>query len=160
MDPLSALAVAAAVFQFLDLGGKALMKAWDKYKQMQQGTPDDQKLAEEEEELRRALKDLTTQISWIRDVLTNMLASEPPTPAQARLKQLSSQCISLSNDFESIKHQMKPPSSREIRSTVHQRNAELDRNSGDIERISGRLESLRRNVIDYMLLCLWYVLSI
>ncbi|KAL7946976.1 hypothetical protein V8C42DRAFT_298975 [Trichoderma barbatum] len=182
MDPLSALAIAAAVFQFVDLGGKLLIHGWEKYKQMRQEMPGDQEFEEQQEELRRTFDDLSFRISGIRQVATDMNNSqEAKTPTRVQLLQLLSNCTSLSEDFEKIKDQIKPPISRKMKSEIHlhnhtggylnrpvkeedcreckkmkdEENAEFQKNSEDIERIKHQFEPLRRNVYDSVLLCLW-----
>lgn len=185
MDPLSALAIAAAAFQFLELGGKLCIKAWEKYKHIQQDSPDDQMLAEEEKELQKTLEELSSQVSWFRSVSKGIVASHPPTPGQAQLLELSSQCTELSSDFERIKSQLKLPNSRETNSEIHMRKhvgaslvlrrnmpegkcrdcqkakdeeeAEFQRNKEDFEKMRSKLEPLRRNIMDAILLSLWYV---
>ncbi|KAL6814897.1 hypothetical protein J3E69DRAFT_102562 [Trichoderma sp. SZMC 28015] len=182
MDPLSALAIAAAVFQFLELGGKLLNNGWEKYKQMRQEMPDFQKLAEQSEELRRTLDDLSLQISGIRQINTDMKNTQhAETQTQLHLLQLLSKCTTLSNDFEKVKNTMKPPNSRKIISELHQQNhmlggsgklveekhckecqkmkddenAEFNKMMQDIERIKSEFEPLKRNVIDAIIFCLW-----
>ncbi|KAL6786566.1 hypothetical protein J3E68DRAFT_446850 [Trichoderma sp. SZMC 28012] len=146
MDPLSALAIAAAVFQFLELGGKLCIKGWEKYKQIQQAIPDDQKLAEEEEELRKIFEELSGQISWFRQVSTSIVVSQPPTPTQVQLLKLSSQCASISSDFEQIKSQLKLHNPQKM---------ESDQRNKDIERMTGKLGPLKREIMDFILLSLW-----
>lgn len=121
MDPLSALAIATAAFQFLDLGGKLCIKAWEKYKHVQQKRLNDQMLVEEEKELQKVLEDLSSQVSWFRNVSEGIVASQPLTPGQEQLLKLLSQCISLSSDFELIKSQLKLPNSRDMNSEIHLR---------------------------------------
>lgn len=185
MDPLSALAIAAAAFQFLELGGKLCIKAWEKYRDIQQGMPDDQILAEEGKELETTLEDLSSQISWFRNISASIVASHVPTSGQAQLLKLSSQCTSLSSDFERIRRQLKIPNSRETNSEIHLRShvgfnlvlrrnmpeekcrdcqkakdeekAEFRRNKEDIGKIERKMEPLRRNIMDSILLSLWYV---
>lgn len=161
MDPLSALAIAAAVFQFLELGGKLCIKGWEKYKQIQQTIPDDQKLAQKEEELRKIFEDLSGQISWFRQVSTSIVVSQHPTPTQAQLLKLSSQCASLASDFERIKSQMKLPNNRAIKSARRKdlKNAEVQRNKEEIEPIKKCLKLLKQETMDFILLSLWYVYS-
>lgn len=185
MDPLSALAIATAAFQFLELGGKLCTKAWEKYKHVQQNKPNDQTLAEEEKEFQKTLEDLSSQVSWFRNISERIVASQLPTPGEAQLLKLSSQCTQLSNDFERIKSQLKLPNSRETNSELHFRNhassnpvlrqkmpeekcrdcqkakdeeeAEFRRNKEDVEKIERSLEPLRRVIMDSIILSLWYV---
>lgn len=98
---------------------------------------------------------------------------------------LSSQCTQLSSDFERIKSRLKLPNSQETNSELHFRNhvgsspvlrrnmpeekcgdckkakvaeeAEFRRNREDVEKIERRLEPLRRDIMDSILLSLWYV---
>lgn len=187
MDPLSALAIAAAVFQFLELGGKLLNNGWEKYKQMRQEMPDAQKFAERSEELRRTLDDLSFQIAGIRQVDADMTKSQyAETQSQLHLLQLLSKCTALSNDFERVKNTMKPPKRQKMISELHQRNhmlsgsntsaeenhckecqkakdeesVEFNNNMQAVLRIKSEFAPLRRNIIDAMILCLWYAFSV
>ncbi|UKZ78937.1 hypothetical protein TrVFT333_006684 [Trichoderma virens FT-333] len=180
MDPITALGVAAAAFQFLELGGKLCVKAWEKYKQIQEEAPHDQKLAEEEQELSKTLEDLSFQMTWIRQVSTDVKVSDRPTPTERQLSGLSSECRSLSSNFEQIESQMKLSISRESNSEVHARDhgrfgtrfvreqdckecrkredehkAEVDKIKEDVERIKKKLVPLKRQTLDSMLISLW-----
>ncbi|QYT03178.1 hypothetical protein H0G86_010147 [Trichoderma simmonsii] len=179
MDPISALGIAAAAFQFLDVGGKLFCKASEKYEQIQQKIPDDANLLEEIEEFRKLFDDLSFQNTWIREVFAKVMLSEPPTSTQIQLLQLSSQCTSLSNEFERIKSQMKPPNNRKMNTEIHfrehisigphvpekdcrecqqkrdEKNAEFQKNKEDIEGIKRKLEALKRNTIDLIFTSLW-----
>lgn len=183
MDPLSALAIAAAVFQFLELGGKLCVKGWETYKQAQREGLNEHKLAQEKKELKETFDELSDQISWFRQVSTSIEVSQPPTPTQVQLLKLSSQCTELSSDFGRIERQMNLPNSRETNSEIHERvhvgqmsrrqtkednckecqrrkkeeNAEFQKNKEDIERITGKLGPLKREIMDFILLSLWYV---
>lgn len=157
MEPLSALAIAAAVFQFLDLGGKLCIKGWEKYKHIQQGVPTAQKLAGEEKELKQIFEELSGQISWFQQVSTRIKVSERPTPIQVHLSELSDRCTDLSRDFERIKNQMKLPSPQKIKPAKrkNRENEEVQRDQEDIERIIEQLEPLKREIMDFILLSLW-----
>ncbi|KAJ4854378.1 AAA domain-containing protein [Trichoderma breve] len=178
MDPLSSLAIAAAVFQFLDIGGKLLVKGWGYYKNMRgelrKETPDYGQLNDEKRELLRAFEDLSSQISGIQATSENMMASELATPANGQSLRLLSTCTSLSRDLEKIKKKINPPSKEKINCKDHlryhphgeesckecqKRNdaeiMEFNRNEKNIEEIRRRLEALRRNVIDSVILGLW-----
>lgn len=187
MDPLSALAIAAAAFQFLELGAKLCVKGWEKYKQIQReriaqklagkeelGKP---KLAEEEEELRKTklaeeeeeeepeeelrktLEELSDQISWFREFYKNISLSEAPTMTQAHLLKLSSRCVRLSDDFERIKSRMALPNHQTTEPAMrrHQENDETYKNEQDIERVARELGPLKRELMDSIILSLWYV---
>ncbi|KAK4062315.1 hypothetical protein Trihar35433_9136 [Trichoderma harzianum] len=179
MDPISALGIAAAAFQFADVGGKICAKAWEKYKQMRQETDDNQKLAEEEEELSETLEDLSFQVSWMRQISQRINASIPITSTELQLSTLSSQCIELSEKFEQIKNQIKPPNNSGKRSEIHwlehtrsyrhvrekdcrecqkkkdEEEQEFYRNKDNIEKIKTKLESFKRKAVDFILISLW-----
>ncbi|KKP04974.1 hypothetical protein THAR02_02911 [Trichoderma harzianum] len=129
MDPLSALAIAAAVFQFLELGGKLCIKGWEKYKHIQQGVPHDQKHTEEEEQLRKIFEELSGQISWFQEVSTSIVVSQPPTPTQT---------------MKSAKRK-------------NRGGADIQRINDDIELIEEKLEQLKRETMDFILLSLWLI---
>lgn len=162
MDPLSALAIAAAVFQFLDLGGKLLAKGWGKYQEIRRDVSENREHAEEVEEFSKTLEELSGQISWFRQVSISIVVSQPPTPTQVQLLKLSSQCASLSSDFERIKSQMKLPNNWAMKSAkMKDRNkAEVQRKQEEFDRITKRLELLTREAMDFIFLSLWYVYSI
>ncbi|UKZ53101.1 hypothetical protein TrVGV298_006889 [Trichoderma virens] len=182
MDPLSGLAIAAAVFQFLDMGGKLLVKGWRYYEQMRhelkKEKPDNRKLREEERNLMQSFADLDFQIRGIRNASEDMMASAPTTSAQDQPLQLLSNCTSLSKDLENIRNQIKPPNNEKMNCNLHiyrrsaktnengpscqdcqKRNEEeikeFRRNEKDFEGIRVRFETLKRNVIDAVVLSLW-----
>ncbi|KAL7903815.1 hypothetical protein GGI35DRAFT_465099 [Trichoderma velutinum] len=157
MDPLSALAVAAAAFQFLELGGKLCAKGWEKYKQMQQDVTNGQELAQKEEELRKTFEELSAQISWFQQVSASIVVSQPPTPTQVKLLKLSSQCAGLSSDFERIKSQITLSNSPAINTRMRrsEKDARMQRDQKDIQRITKNMESLKRETIDFIFLSLW-----
>ncbi|KAK4076721.1 uncharacterized protein Triagg1_4324 [Trichoderma aggressivum f. europaeum] len=181
MDPLSALAIAAAVFQFLELGGKLCVKGWEKYKQIQQSVPDHQKLAAAEGELRKIFDELSDQISWFRQVSTSKAVSQSPTPTHLQLMALSDRCTELAGDFEQIENHMKLPTSREMKSEIHKNEhaggrlrrqvqekdckecrKEMEREQHEfrkskesVEAMMQKMDPLKREIIDFIILSLW-----
>ncbi|KAH0499693.1 hypothetical protein TgHK011_006868 [Trichoderma gracile] len=184
MDPLSALGIAAAVVQFVDIGGKLLIKGWEKYQQMQQGAPDDEELEKLARDVKEAFEELSLRISGIQQVSINMRDSQP-TPAQAHLLQRLSRCNGLLGELDEVKSQLKIPNSRAVNTEIHQTShahrglalvfrsnfredncedcqkrraeekQEYEKNARMIEGLTEQLETLRSSVTESVIYCLW-----
>ncbi|KAL7935799.1 hypothetical protein V8C35DRAFT_333614 [Trichoderma chlorosporum] len=181
MDPSSALAIAAAIFQFLEVGGKLLANSSEKFMEMQQGTSDQKTLAQERYAFYTIFEDLSFQTSWIRQIEADTRSFQfEITRAQAELLYSLSNCKSLSSAIEKVKRKIKENtcqimySQKHIKSHVlgdssrskerdcrecqkmnEKRNTKLKRIMEIVESISNLIEPMKRNTIDSMVLCLW-----
>ncbi|KAL7815611.1 hypothetical protein V8C26DRAFT_435773 [Trichoderma gracile] len=184
MDPLSALGISAAVVQFVDIGGKLLIKGWEKYRQMQQGAPDDEELEKLARDVKEAFEELSLQSSGIQRVFVNVRDSQP-TPAQAHLLQRLSRCNGLLGELDEVKSQLRIPNSRAVNTEIHQTShahrglalvfrssfreencedcqkrrteekQEYEKNARMIEGLAEQLETLRSSVTESVIYCLW-----
>ena len=126
MDPLSALAIAAAVIQFADFGGRMLAKGWGKAKQLSAARDED-------------FASLTQQLSSLTVSLHNALEGLPSggtvTPAQADLGRACATCDDICNELQ---------------------RAGSGLGSADIALMQGKLVDVKASVVETVLLCLWY----
>ncbi|KAH7133034.1 hypothetical protein B0J13DRAFT_480574 [Dactylonectria estremocensis] len=171
MDPLSALAIAAAVFQFIDLGGKALTKGCKKYTTHQQQKERD--TAEEAKEREKALEHLAEELIFVSEIQrpSVITTSQPATLAQKQLLQTITDCQSISvhidevlgRVIEQIKDNSDSKSNaderRHRRTFRNSKSRALDApapfTSDEIRRIEDELQLVRRKAIDSVILCLW-----
>jgi len=139
MDPLSALAIAAAVFQFVDLGSRVLTKAWAK-RQILRGTARDKRTEENlqfSKELLASLDCIQATCKGLRD--SNSGTTHAATPAQLLLLRLCKDCESLAVEFHDALS-----------------NAGKATPNGP-ENAQERLEGMKRQIVDCLILCIWYV---
>ncbi|OIW34319.1 hypothetical protein CONLIGDRAFT_709693 [Coniochaeta ligniaria NRRL 30616] len=180
MDPFSALAIAAAVVQFADIGAKLVNKAWLAYRTT---TPDN-----EEEKFKDQLAQVTRELSFlingIEDASTTLPSPEIATPAQAQLLQICSECYDVATEFshviDRIRNRLdeKTRSASKARASKGTRQAEQagskigsrglsafrpwkgsDPEKDNLSRVTSkmhqRLQYMRHRVFDSVVLCLW-----
>lgn len=163
MDPFSALAIAAAVVQFVDFGGKLLWRTWDQYK-------DRLAAREEDAEVTQIVNDLSDLAAGVR-ANTEWLwrdPNQPPSPAESQFLRLCGECDKITLEFHDALNRIKhrrlsrrsqtrsdaPPSAAKPQG----RRAELAGvwDSNRIDAMRTRLERLRGEVMTAILFCLWY----
>lgn len=176
MDPLSALAIAAAVVQFADIGAKLVNKAWKAYT-----TPDNDE-EKDKDQLAQATRELSFLINGIEDASTSLPSPEIATPAQSKLLQICSECYDVATEFSHIVDRIRTHLDEKTRSSSKARRSKGPRQAeqagskigsqglsafrpwkgsekNDLHRIIDtmhqRLEKMRRCIIDSVVLCLW-----
>ncbi|KAK1463837.1 hypothetical protein CMEL01_12598 [Colletotrichum melonis] len=172
MDPLSALAIAAAVVQFVEIGGKVFVRCWEKYQALQgQEDNNDAESKRQKEEIERELKErvgsLTTLVSEARLPSIAGVASQPPTPAQQQLIKAASECSRIRIQVHEIATRFittpncepdtKPRRSLGLfaRSKNREPNGHFLVTKEEFEQVEKRCEFVRSQAIDSILLCLW-----
>ena len=173
MDPLSGLAIAAAVFQFIDLGGKLVSKIWDKYH------PDTGKenepVASNFAPFLAELKTLTSSLREASEQLETETDTTKLTAAQSRFITVRKKCDQIADEMAkklteasevlkdlhkpldqthsghkpmwSVKKHFSKPGSSEISSTVQ-------RYRGALEGLEDRLEKLKPEVTEAVIFCI------
>ncbi|CAJ2504284.1 Uu.00g116780.m01.CDS01 [Anthostomella pinea] len=154
MDPLSALAIAAAVVQFVDIGGRLLKKAWESHNGHAREKTEQQQL----EEVEKQLSFLIDGVREASKTLSGSIVSNPTTPMQAQLLRLHAECVDISTEFNAAIQHMRALAQRPTRNRFsfrgHQ-SADKDVRDRDVRHILERLPVLRREVIDCVVLGLW-----
>lgn len=172
MDPLSALAIAAAVVQFAEIGGRLLMKTWSRYREQGQRDAAARKIQSSEEAyLENALKQLASFVRLVRESTDRAVPGSPPGPAEKELLKLCTECESIASDFENILMGIKrrpikdyAPTDLGVQvkkgSTVPEKDEPVLAGLWTPSKISNtkhRLETVRQSFMTTILLCLWYV---
>jgi hypothetical protein len=170
MDPLSALAIAAAVVQFAEIGGKVFVRCWEKYNALRDLEDNRNDPKEEEKaklELKERVDNLITFVSEAQLPSIEALASQAPTPAQQQLINAASECSRIRFQVDEIATRfiVKPNSERDTktrrprglfsRSKKQQPNDHSEVTKEEIEQVEKRCESVRSQAMDSILMCLW-----
>ena len=98
MEPLSSLAIAAAVFQFIDFGGKLVIKMWHKYhtntgKENEQIVADSKSLPEDLKGLRSSLREASKQLETESNMTT-------VSAARSRFITVRTECDQIAAELE------------------------------------------------------------
>ncbi|KAK8017064.1 hypothetical protein PG993_015253 [Apiospora rasikravindrae] len=153
MDPLSALAIAAAVVQFAEVGGKLMMKKWRKYKEQREPEPpNDGSRWLREAEIEDALEQMTLLTRTIRESTDNAVSHVTPTAAEAQLLQLCHQCEETTGYFREV---LAAAKQRSYQVTTHKTELERLWTEDTTEMRQRDLHVLQRSVTGIILLCLW-----
>ncbi|KAM0197732.1 hypothetical protein ACHAPQ_012121 [Fusarium lateritium] len=174
MDPLSALAIAAAVVQFAEIGGKAFVHCWKKYQELRNVGDNDysQRDPEKKEEklqreLRESLLHLTILVSQTQLPSIEGIASQSPTAAQQQLANAASECSririlvdDISTRFDTTSNSEHDTKARRPRGLFSRsKNQEPEGPSPvtkeEVERVEKQCEFVRRQAMDSVLMCLW-----
>ncbi|KNB09671.1 hypothetical protein FOXG_10200 [Fusarium oxysporum f. sp. lycopersici 4287] len=170
MDPLSALAIAAAVVQFAEIGGKVFVRCWEKYNALRdlEDNRDDPKEEEKAKlELKERVNNLINFVSEAQLPSIEGLASQAPTPAQQQLINAASECSRIRFQVNEIATRfiVKPNSELDTktrqprglfsRSKKQQLNDHSEVTKDEIEQVEKRCESVRSQAMDSILMCLW-----
>jgi hypothetical protein len=133
MDPLSALAIAAAVVQFVDIGAKLVNKAWKVY------TTPDKKEEKDKNQLAQATRELSFLINGIEEASTTLPSPETASPAQSQLRRICSECYSVATEFSHIVDRIRTHIDEETRSASKARPSKGARQSGQTGSKTGSL---------------------
>jgi hypothetical protein len=150
MDPLSALSIAAAVVQFVEIGGKFFTKVWAAYR-----NPDANL---EDVELAEFTKQLAALVSGLRESAKEFLGESPVSSANHELVRLCDECEDISSQFHQIldKIQRRRRGKKSVSQATQVVLAGIW-GDGKIAKLKGRLADLRPKVMTAVLFCLWYV---
>jgi len=132
MDPLSALAIVAAVVQFADLGGRLLSKGW---KKSLRGQGQEALLAEQS-------KQLSSLMTALHEALDDLDATSASVPRRS-LEVICKECDSLAAELQQL---LVPGHAVPSRSPP---------SSSDFKSMQARLELLKGPVKEAVLLCIW-----
>ncbi len=131
MDPLSALAIAAAVVQFVDFGGRMLARGYDIGKRALHESAG--------AELRNLAQQLSSLTVALHEALDGLPRGSAITPAQAKLRRACAMCDDISNEFQQAAF------------------AGSGLDSTKISLMKGKLVDAKAMVMETVLFCLWYV---
>lgn len=170
MDPFSALAIAAAVVQFAEIGGKLTVRSWTKYREWrhkrESGTDTP---SAEDIELEASLNDLSLFNRTVRQSTDRVVAHDSPGPAEMQLLQLCEECDSIAIDLMDVLGKIKNrPMKKNTQSHLdfkdrkgtHEEDKDRAVLAGlwtpsRIEKMRQRLSGLRQRTTTIILLCLW-----
>lgn len=159
MDPLSALAIAAAVVQFAEIGGKLIATGWYRYKQQRQQKETDLQVQEaQEKELQKALDELTLFTRTIRESKDRITPHFSSGPAHSHLVRLCEDCEEISEDIDEILTENSTHKTRNRAQNGHGRGQAALRgpwNPSRVETTQHRLSALQQRTMSTILLCLW-----
>ena len=153
MDPLSALAIAAAVLQFVDFGGKLLSRTWDTYRVARHA-------AEENEEISKVARQLSELSAGVRASTQSWLRTGDAVAvtAETQLHQLCEEIDSITTELQSIMEKIKRR--KTVRKDPERKMITRFPLAGmwdarKISDMSERLEELNRRVMTAILFGLW-----
>jgi hypothetical protein len=161
MDPLSALAIACAVIQFVDFGGKFI------YHELFKRDPEHDD--EGDIDLPTAEKEIAFLVDGLHTATaTSTNSNASATPAQTQLLRICSECDDVAEELTRLIDQVKEQRASNASGQTAQRNAKTSfysratsrktENKGvsdELSRLYERIGPLRRNAIDSVILCLW-----
>ncbi|KAK3312160.1 hypothetical protein B0H66DRAFT_570162 [Apodospora peruviana] len=143
MDPLSALAVAAAVVQFADFAGRLLVKSWDRGKRGNDRAAEVQNVAQQ-------LSDLTTAL---HDAMDSLPSGGGEMSAQARLQRACSACDSIASEFQELFGLATESRLADGHISPFLACRRLD--AREISRLQEKLFDTKQMATETVLLCLW-----
>lgn len=148
MDPLSALSIAAAVVQFVDIGGKFFTKLWTAYR-----NPD---VSLNNAELAGINEQLVALATGLRESSREFLDDSPTSPANHELLTLCQECEDISAQFQAVIDRIQRPS-RGRKSVAQATQIALAGiwSDGKVSKLKKRLAELRPRVMTAVLFCLW-----
>ncbi|KAK6829837.1 hypothetical protein PG987_010421 [Apiospora arundinis] len=159
MDPLSALAIAAAVVQFADIGGQLMVKAWRKYREKEkQNQTNSEGQWVQETELEDVLKELTLFTRTVRESTDRVVSPQAISkPAESQLVRLCEECESIAEYFQNVltaakKRPVQKPSQRGSKDESDLSGLWAPGTVGNMQR---RLNVLQQSVTSTVILCLW-----
>lgn len=171
MDPLSALAIAAAVVQFVEIGGKVFVRCWEKYQALRSAGDNSYTESErEKEEMKRELEErvgsLTTLVSEAQLPSIEGVASQPPTPAQQQLINAASECSRIRIQVDEIATRFITTWDSKLDTKTRRPHGLFSRSKNqepnghpvvteEIEQVEKRCEFVRSQAMDSILLCIW-----
>jgi hypothetical protein len=142
MDPLSALAIVAAVFQLVDFGGRLLKKGWVQY----QGAVNER----EATELRDMAGNLSALLNMGSRKSGGSLHDKHDTAAEIELRRLCDECNSITSEFQDIVSRNKPYGKSKSRNFL-----QGPWNTPKESDLKERLAQIKDQVITAVLFCLW-----
>ncbi|KAF5641620.1 heterokaryon incompatibility protein het-E-1 [Fusarium sp. NRRL 52700] len=174
MDPFSALAIAAAVVQFTEIGGKIFVRCWEEYRKLQEighkGYNRRERAIEEKrikDDLKARVDRLNTLVSETQLPSIESVASQPPTPAQQQLINVASECSRIRTEVHEIatrfiiRPDSRPDTTVRRPRTLFSRSMNQEPNilplvtKEEIEQIEKRCEFARSQAMNSILICLW-----
>ncbi|KAJ9149486.1 hypothetical protein NKR23_g4326 [Pleurostoma richardsiae] len=148
MDPLSALAIATAVVQFAEFGGKILLRTWSRYKG---------RLAEEEDvQVSKLVDDLSGLSNSVRDRTEGFWEDSAASPSELHLSRICSECDSVTAEFRDVLGQLSRRRKAKKDTKLEQLVLAGLWDDRRIKQMADRLEILRQQVMTAILFCLWH----
>ncbi|CVK91303.1 uncharacterized protein FMAN_09446 [Fusarium mangiferae] len=100
MDPFSALAIAAAVVQFAEFGGKILKRTWDKYLIVYKGSDSAYHVAQESSDLTALTIEISELAKAVQIYSDGVVAGG--SLAESQLLKLCTECESIETEFKPV----------------------------------------------------------
>jgi len=129
MDPLSALAIAAAVVQFADIGARLLVKSWEKGKLVRDATRGT--------EVANLAEQLSSLKASLHEALEGLPRGSAATSAQVKLRRACAICDDICQGFHQAASGGSVPDSTAI------------------GLMRGKLVDIKAEVTETVLFCLW-----
>ncbi|KAK7999320.1 hypothetical protein PG990_011920 [Apiospora arundinis] len=159
MDPLSALAIAAAVVQFADIGGQLMVRTWRKYREKEkQNETSSEGQWVQEAELEDALKELTLFTRTVRESTDRIVSPQAISkPAEAQLVELCKECESIAEYFQEVltAAENRPDQKPNQRGSRDESDLSGLWAPGIVGKMQGKLNVLQQSVTSTVILCLW-----
>ncbi|KAK7983218.1 hypothetical protein PG989_010620 [Apiospora arundinis] len=160
MDPLSALAIAAAVVQFADIGGQLMVRTWRKYREKdKQNETSSEGQWIQETELEDALKELTLFTRTVRESTDRVVSPQAISkPAEAQLVKLCKECESIAEYFQDVLTAAKNRPDQKPNQRGSRDESDLLSGlwaPGMVGKMQGDLNALQQRVTSTVILCLW-----
>ncbi|KAK0615107.1 hypothetical protein B0T17DRAFT_498541 [Bombardia bombarda] len=150
MEPLSALAIAASIVQFVDFGNRLLSRTWDVYKRPDAAA----------QELTTIAEELSMFSSRVRESFKGLRHDEKqsqPSETESQLSRLCDECDVITSDFQTVLRQIRRRhSGRSAQDKVTRFVLAIMWSDTKIAVMKERLDILRRRVMTAVLFCLWH----
>jgi hypothetical protein len=145
MDPMSALAIAAAVVQFADIGGRLLGRGWERFKHARDVSA----------ELSSFAAQISSTSNAVREAAENPAATHNAA-SRTNLLSIAAECSQLASEFQKALDNMGRDSGTRsadmpFTPTLFQAFFHGDK----IHEMTCALEALRPRVMEAVILCIW-----
>ncbi|KAK8121610.1 hypothetical protein PG984_010280 [Apiospora sp. TS-2023a] len=159
MDPLSALAIVAAVVQFADTGGRLLVKSWRKCKgRIGDIDPKSGNRWASELEFENALTELFLITQTVRGSADHVISHTTTRMAEKQLLQLCKECEDIANYFQQVLEKAKArPRASKYENVPMNGVTKLSGlwSGSEIRKMHRRLSTLQQSITTTIVLCIW-----
>ncbi|KAF5531083.1 hypothetical protein FMEXI_13162 [Fusarium mexicanum] len=160
MDPFSALAIAAAVVQFAEFGGRILTRTWDKYLIVYKGPDSVSQIAQESSDLTALTTELSELAKAVQVNSDEVVAGG--SVAESQLLKLCTECESIETEFKKVLNRIDNRKRRTIDKDDKRARNKIPRlalaglwDRRKIDEMDNRLEALQKKIMNCIVFCLW-----
>jgi predicted RNase H-like nuclease (RuvC/YqgF family) len=160
MDPLSALAIAAAVVQFAEFGSKILKRTWDKYLIVYKSSDAAYHIAQESSDLTALTKELSELAKAVQVNSDEVVAGG--SVAESQLLKLCTECESIETEFKTVLNKIDNRKRRTIGKDDERAKNKIPRlalaglwDRRKIDEMDSRLQALQKQIMNCIIFCLW-----